>query len=191
VRQWIINEGFCDEIIVHYVDCDPTAFDGFYVQRRLTISRPGVYADPVITREIFINRNLSEENRRVAEIKETLHILDIPLECTVNPASVKKVIDYAATRVNLSAEPGAIQDVVALPQALAILFPWEMRRLLRPHVEAGNVSVEEIAQVLRIPEVYAGLVLSDEWEAWYRVVLPETDGVQLRPPPRGPRLVGK
>ena len=172
VQLWVTQNGYCDEFIIHYVDCDARAFDGIYVHRQGNIQtrHAAVYGEPIIGREIFVNARQPEDLKRVAEVKETLHILDRCQQQTNTRAGVDDMISYAATRLKLGNDNGALTDVMAVPQALAILFPWKMRELLKPKYEAGSISAEELAQTAKLPVAYVELVLSDRWEHMYALL---------------------
>ncbi|WP_426036545.1 hypothetical protein [Brevundimonas sp. DC300-4] len=173
VQEWVIKNGFCDEFIIHYVDCDPAAFDGLYLERQGNelIRHAVVYGEPIFAREIFINERLHEAQRRVAEVKETLHILDQCGQKTTTKRGVDDMISFAATRMKLGHDGGALTDVMALPQALAVLFPWAARELIKPKYDEGLISAEELAQTARLPVAYIELVLSDRWEDSYQIII--------------------
>jgi len=122
-------------------------------------------------REIFVNRRLPRERQRLAEVKESIHILDSCGQRMNKLVDINKMIGFAAKKVKLSPNNGAISDVLAFPQALSILFPWECRRILKPHYDAGRLSADEIAQVAELPEAYVELVMSEEWEENYEILL--------------------
>jgi len=178
VRKWIVDHGFCDEVRVHYVDCDPLAFDGLYIERQggALIEHHAAYGAPHIVREIFINKNLSVERRRLAEVKECLHILDALIQRSATLDKINDMIVFAATRMRLKEkvdgpDVGMWADIAAFPQALAILFPWETRHLLKPKFDAGQLSSAEIADMVELPVAYVETVLSDQWESSYDFVL--------------------
>lgn len=176
VREWIIAHGFCDQVTFYYVDTDPALFNGFFVERHLTsIKATGVYTDPEICREIFICKNAPDDERRLTEVKELLHILDTPAEHTSSMGEIANLITYAATHLKLPNENGALSDAFAEYRALAILFPWEIRHLLKPAFEAKIISAAEIADLAKIPEVYISLIMSDRWEAAYEGLLGSKD----------------
>lgn len=169
VRKWIIDNGYCEGFIVHYVDCDPLAFDGIYVERQggELIRHDVPYGEPKRMREIFINVRLPRERQRIAEVKESIHILDAIAQQTSTIEDINKMVAYAAKKVKLSADNGALADFIAFPQALAVLFPYECRRLLLPSYAQGKLSADEIAQVAELPEAYVELVMSPEWDDNY------------------------
>lgn len=170
VRQWIVANGFCDEIQIHYVDCDPKAFEGMYVARQggEYQRRVSPYGEMITVREIFINANVDLPMRRLAEVKEQLHILDANGQCSNSPASIDAMIAFAATRVDLKPEAGVITDVLAMPLAMAVLFPIAAQRLLKPKYDAGLISLEEIASIAVLPPPLIELAMSDGWETVYK-----------------------
>lgn len=172
VQKWVTDNGFCDEFIIHYVECDPRAFDGIYVERQgaIQIRHAVVYGEPIIGREIFVNTRQPEGYKRLAEVKETLHILDMCSQRTNTKEGVNSMISYAATRLKLPTDDGSLTDIMAVPQALAILFPWKMRELLKDKYDAGLISAEELAQTAKLPVAFVELVLSERWEAVHHIM---------------------
>jgi hypothetical protein len=173
VQQWVIDQGFCDQFLIHYVDCDPRAFDGIYLERQGNeiVERRGVYGELIYTREIFINNRQPEPQRRVAEVKETLHILDRAGQKTTTLDGINDMISFAATRMKIGGDAGALTDIMALPQALAVLFPLKARELIKPKYDQGLISADELALTARLPVAYVELVLSDRWEQSYPIII--------------------
>lgn len=179
VQAWVTRSGYCDRFNIYYVDCDPEAFDGIYVERQggEFIEHDAPYGEPMRVREIFVNGRLPLEQRRVAEVKETLHILDAIGQATNTPEGVSTMIRYSATRVKLGSDFGAITDVMAMPQALAVLLPKAALDLIRPAFEAGKLTIDEIADIAKLPAAYVELVLSDAWAGAYVAMLDLSDAL--------------
>lgn len=176
VRKWIIEHGFCDEVTFYYVDTDPKLFNGLFIERHLIGTKAtGVYSEPLICREIFICKNAPDDERRLTEVKELLHILDRKEEHTSKYGQIEALIEYAATHLELPNEDGGISDAFAEYRALAILFPWEVRNLLKPAYDAKKISSDEIADLAKVPEIYIRLAMSERWEAAYEGLLGPKD----------------
>jgi len=117
--------------------------------------------------DIHTARNLPLNDKRVAQVKELLHILD-PEHFLVNTiedvrALMEKIVlppdlvDWANDGVH------ANSDRAAIVHALAVLFPWQTRQLLLDPFKAGKKTLDEIADLVALPADYVQFVMSDIW----------------------------
>lgn len=115
--------------------------------------------------------------QRLVCCKEMMHIFD-PIETRGGKAEdvdrlVDKIILPRELQDPFSDGLHALTDRVAVYYATAILFPLAARETLMQAYEAGNLSLEDIAELMEIPLKYAFMVMSEAW--------PEVHALMIEP----------
>ncbi len=119
----------------------------------------------VIAEVSYSSQIVSEPVRRIVCCKEILHALD-PEDVSANS---RDVVDSLIENIVM---PPQIQglttqtssDHIGMLKALMVLLPRDALSVLRPKYQQSSISVEQIAQLAKIPDAYARLALSPVWE---------------------------
>lgn len=171
VRRWIEQNGFCDELVIYYPNCDPEAFNGIYIEKqgRESVRRTSPYGDLIYTREIFVNDNQPLVEKRLAEVKEQVHILDVKSQRTTTRGGVDSLINFAATGVGApsegSREEELLTDLIVADIAAQILFPMAMRNRLKQAHADQKITIPKIAAQAVLSEVLIERMLEEDWPA--------------------------
>ncbi|WP_200341971.1 hypothetical protein [Rhodovibrio sodomensis] len=127
----------------------------------------GVYAEPRYVSLIIYNANMTLGWQRVACCKELIHVLDKPAERTSQPDEVIGLVDALLSREHSEAPSlidwMALNDRMAMYQALAILAPEEAMEEVRPAYRKDKISLSQVSTWACLPIELTGLVLSEKW----------------------------
>ena len=104
-----------------------------------------------------------EAVRRMVCCKEILHSLDNNDISATSLAAVNELIDAIVVPPTLGITNSTLSDHMGMLKALIVLLPRDALSEIRPRVEHGDISVEEVAQIAIIPDSYARLALSPVW----------------------------
>ena len=175
VKRQIAERGVSDEILFHFVNIDEARLRGF-LHRAGTPG--GVYGtNPTFRSDIYIARSLDRPWRRVAAVKELLHIVDVE-DFTV---SSHEAVDDLLSSMALPPEIREwnrpyTNDRVRLISAIAILVPRRCREILRNLVQRDIIPESLVAPLAVIPERFVSLILREEFEVDLETVHEVTDG---------------
>ena len=115
--------------------------------------------------QIYWSSSISDERvRRLICCKEILHVFDDDDRTARSIEAVGSLIDQVLVPPSSGITAAAMSDRSGMLQALMILLPREALTILKPAVEAGRMSVEDVARLADIPESYARLALAPFWE---------------------------
>jgi hypothetical protein len=173
VRDQILEAyGIEDEIILHRADMDPNILVAMLV--RFT-ERRDAYAPPRRCALIIYSGNVPIEVQRLAVCKELVHLLDVPALQSRTRDDVITLIKNLTEGFNLTqlsvGDWQAMKDKIALYQALAVLFPHELREDLMEPYENGTIDDAWIAEYFSIPEEHVELLMSDKWDGFRRTLM--------------------
>ena len=162
VVEFIRRLGVKDEIFFWEADISPET-----LQAAITHWEYPLDGKIIVVADIHTARCLPLHQKRVAQVKELLHILD-PEHFRVNTlqdvhALIEKIIlppdlvDWENDGVH------ANSDRAAIVHALAVLFPWAARELLIGPFKDEKITLTEMSELLALPPSYIQFVLSDIW----------------------------
>jgi hypothetical protein len=113
--------------------------------------------------------------QRLACCKEIIHLFDVPALETNDRDSLVNLIRDLTEGFNIGMlSPGnwqAIKDNLAIHQALAVLFPHEVREDLMEAYDHGTIDDRWIAEKFSIPEDYVELLMSDRWPEYRKALM--------------------
>jgi hypothetical protein len=132
VAAQIISFGVKDEIEYVGVDIDTRVIYGAYKQYTF---RNTVYGDPIVHVDIYYDRSLTRDWRRVVCCKELLHILDHSISKSSTQQDCEKLVEHLAAFDYSSPfsdeKLQAWNDELMTFYAMAVLLPWDAREILR------------------------------------------------------------
>jgi hypothetical protein len=175
------------DIRYYFVDIDPSKVRGYFKKGYVT---SGVYAsDSQLIGNIYVSNNQSEEWQNFVAVKEMMHLLDSETYSTKDKTDIANLLeDMSSVRDLLSVDmvvprgQKLLADHTAIVSAIEILFPHEVRKLLRAKYADGKIADYELEKVAAIPERYARASMTDNWferTDGYR----DTRQIQDIPPP--------
>lgn len=171
IKDWIVASGVQDEIEFVGVDIDTNVLRGFLRRFRYT-TKP--YADPTWAAHIYYGKGQTPEWINIVHCKEMVHLLD-----GAGAACRKEDFDTLLRRLTLPLEMKVLLEDPAYAQvdkfgdlyAAALLIPMAARAQLRPALASGDITILDIARLAVIPPKYAFMVMSDDWEHVYEILL--------------------
>lgn len=117
--------------------------------------------------DIYTARTLSNEEKRLVQAKELLHILDHRIDRANTPEEVEALIEQMAlplSEVDWQADGDhARSDRLGIVYALPVLFPTAIRDLLLPKLKEGKIDTARIADIVKLPKWTVDFVMSDMW----------------------------
>lgn len=100
--------------------------------------------------------------------KELVHVFDKQVFRTQTPEMIEqlaeKIVSASYGNGESPADLVATIDRFAEYQWMSLLFPAAARRLAREKLSRKEITIEEIADWVMIPEQYVRLVLDESWE---------------------------
>lgn len=164
VAAAIREMGFVDHIVFKPFDEDPEHLLGMLVRWTSRYA----YGGEVTHAAVCYNQNVCPYEQRLICCKELVHILD-PKPFTVSTKEgVSDLIDRLLGKLIVDEitilDAKATFDRAGTYQALAVLFPQGYRDNFITEIDAHNMSIGRISEILELPSAYVQLVLSDEWE---------------------------
>lgn len=134
--------------------------------------------------DIATARNLSNQERRLIECKELLHVLDADWALVNRRKSIADLIEKIVVPPEYQDPFGdgmdhANSDRIAMLHAVAVLFPWATRKILLPKV--SKIGIQRIAdEIVDLPAKFVATVMSEQWGTIYRMmtaqIVPVRDG---------------
>lgn len=115
--------------------------------------------------QIYWSSSISDNRvRRLVCCKEILHVFDDDDHTARSTEAVESLIDQVLVPPSSGITASAKSDQSGMLHALMILLPRDALSILKPAVEAGHMSVEDVAGLADIPESYARLALAPYWQ---------------------------
>lgn len=119
---------------------------------------------------ITYSAQMPHDWQRLVACKELLHILD-PIEaCDKNEAEIEHLMSKIVLPPEMQ-DPtdgyGVLTDRVMLAYAVAVLFPMGARTLYLKLMEAGQITLADIAEEVGIPFMYVQWVMSPVWPEYH------------------------
>lgn len=171
VRDQILSYGIKDEIEFVGVDLGQRVMLGAFHQY---VDKSVVYGDPILRVDIYYDRALSREWKRVVCCKELLHILDHSTSKAATRSDCENLVaGMASMKMDgpFSAEKAqAWSDQLMLFYAMAVLFPWDARNVIYEDYRRDPSKLGAIAKAADLPEIVVTFVLSDNWPKLYASV---------------------
>jgi hypothetical protein len=167
VRDKIISFGVKDEIEFVGVNLDTRIIYGAYHQY---IRRSGVYTDPLVCADIYYDLSLTRDWRRLVCCKELLHLLNHSSSKTASLPECEALLGHLSEPNLLPFSEEKLQaynDTTMMLYAIAILFPWDAREVLKEDWNADPTRIDEIVRRIDLPPSVVRLVLSDRWPRHY------------------------
>jgi hypothetical protein len=125
--------------------------------------------------DVYTAKSDTVEERRLAQTKELLHILDQRIDRVNTPEDVAGLIGKIVLPANLmdAATDGdhALSDRIAILHAVAVLFPITARDMLLPMFRDKKITVGEIAKLVALPEPYVTFAMSDVWTSTHPAMI--------------------
>jgi hypothetical protein len=125
--------------------------------------------------DIYTAQSLTPAEKRVAQAKELLHILDLRFDRVNTPEDVDALIDKIVIPPAYS-DPVAdgdhvLSDRIAILHVIAALLPMATRELLLPHLHENKITLDEIADLVAVPKPYVVVAMNDTWLSTYRSII--------------------
>lgn len=115
--------------------------------------------------QIFWSSSITNNaDRRLICCKEILHVFDEDEHTARSIEAVGTLIDQIVIPPSSGISASAMSDQIGMLHAVMVLLPRDALIELLPVVEAGRLSVEDVANLADIPEPYARLALSPVWQ---------------------------
>lgn len=161
VRDFVLERGYVDEIKFYGVDINPQHMRGMcHVFHR----SPGVYANSVVCAEIVYANELCEAERRIVLCKELLHLTENTNAAAQTRQQVDKLIEEIAVPLTFKASLPGISDHCGELNAIRILLPRDALEILKPLVDTGKLTVEEVSSIAKIPVMYCRMAFNPMWD---------------------------
>jgi hypothetical protein len=160
IQQFILAKGVVSEIIRHECVTKNSLVGIFHKYYDLA---PPYAERPLIVR-IGYPKNASDGAQRLVQTKEMLHALDRHEACSPTRDDVDKLIDdllFEAAEREIGL-PAAV-DHLTFINALCVLVPLAYLDVIRPAYKAGKISVEQIAEEVKVPPPFVAATLTDDW----------------------------
>jgi hypothetical protein len=172
VVKFLKDNGIKDEIEFFPVALDSDVLLGKVVH---WVRRDGVYAEPIFCADIYFCKDEENDWRRLICCKELLHILDHDWAKARKPKEVRRLAEKIGLPRDMQ-QPlkdgvHVNTDRLAEYQAIAVLFPMAARDLLLQPLNAGQLTLNDIARLAEIPRRYAGFVMHEAWTAIYPLLI--------------------
>ena len=172
VRDQILTYGIKDNIAFVGVHLDARVIYGAFHQY---IDRTSVYGDPVINVDIYWDRSLTRDWKRLVCCKELLHLLDHSVSKAATKLECENLLRHLADPELLNApfsedKLQAWNDELMLFYAMAVLVPWDARESLYADYCEDNSRLGEIAKRIDLPESVVKIILSERWPPLYQTI---------------------
>ena len=147
VEQIIEEYDIVDDISIIPLDIPASELKGVHYRFLQRMEPPQTGFDRKVL--IGFSRHLTVPWQRVVCCKELIHIMDGTPFRTTTRAGVDRLVPRLLSRSSIApmgvADLGAIKDIIATYQALAVLFPEEMREHFASQFRAKKITIEKIA----------------------------------------------
>jgi hypothetical protein len=176
VVDQIVEMGVQDRITYVGVELDLGVLRGQFI--RLQTERPGVYADPICSAEIYYATNQDMEWQRIVVCKELIHLFDTNEAATKTQEDLDHLMDRMAISPELQFQKNdgfkVEADKIATLYAIAILFPKDARDALIEPYKQGLITAGDISRTAEIPEKYIRLAMLDGWDDIYGFLIADS-----------------
>lgn len=161
IRQWIIREGYQDEISFYATDLDTNVLKGSI--SRYVESKP-YDTDPKFVSIIQYSKKLSNCWARLVCCKEMMHIFDSK-ECkTSTLEEINNLTFKLCTPFDGIVDKAVMADHVAVLPALRVLAPIKKIEQLRESYQNKLKNDYDIASFFRIPQLWVPLIMSEQYK---------------------------
>jgi hypothetical protein len=169
LKSW----GIKDDVFFYPVDADTAVIKGMITHWEAPWDDGSVkrFAD------IATARTLTDQERRLIECKELLHILDPDWALVNKNRAIEELIEKIIIPPEFQDPFGddmahANSDRVAELHAVAVLFPWATRQLLL--LKVSQIGIQKIADdIVDLPPKHVATVMSEKWAEIYRMMTTE------------------
>lgn len=125
--------------------------------------------------DIHTAKSLTLEEKRLAEVKELLHILDQRVDRADTVEDVAALIEKIVLPPNLT-DPvtdgnQVWSDRIAILHAVAVLLPMATRNLLLPKYREGEITLDEIVELVALPKPYVAVAMSEDWASTHHAMI--------------------
>lgn len=162
VKDFVLEHGKADKIVRYPVDMDGNVLRGML---RVYNYKPAYASEERVIAEIAYQKDLDEATARVVCCKEMLHLLDNHAHTADTKDKVSKLIEDVTLPFEAVASLQGKNDHSKLIEALCILVPTAAGNLARAAHHEDYITADDLATLARIPEMYARVVLSDDFHA--------------------------
>lgn len=123
------------------------------------------YKDGRVIAQIAYPIEWPEEWQRIVCVKEMLHLVDPPSARSATRVQVEQLVRELTSLAAPSVSIGlpTRMDLLNGHLALVVLAPRAAIDDLWPMYKSGRLTVEAVAEMLKIPSGYARTALTDEW----------------------------
>jgi hypothetical protein len=164
-----------DQIRFISTDTNAEIYSGHLVKYEM---RPSPYSEMQLCCDIYFSNDLDESEKRLVICKELIHILDLEALRIASREDVSHLISQIVLNPKFqthdqrkAAGPKVGWDRINGYCAPAVLFPFAVRQHFLKDYQSGRIRLGEIAKIVRIPPVYAQLVMSEFWPEFYEALL--------------------
>jgi hypothetical protein len=172
IRDAVIQLGVQDRIIFRGESLDPGELCGIFYQY---ITRPGVYADPVLTTIIVYPESAEPAVQRMISAKELIHMMDSALERVETQEGLTELVDKLLGPLSTEdfglADYVAAQDKMAIYRCIPLLFPSAARAVASQLLKEGAVTIAQIAEWACLPDQIVTFVMADGWPELEKSIL--------------------
>lgn len=125
--------------------------------------------------DIHTAKSLTIQEKRLAQAKELLHVLDLRVD-RVNTledvdALIEKIVLPPALIDPTTDGDHVLSDRIAILHVVAVLLPMATRNLLLPKLREGKITLDGIAELVAIPKLYVAVAMSDDWTSTHQSMI--------------------
>ena len=161
IKDWIVNEGYQEEINFIPFENDNSILKGFI---RMYERQTGVYSDSNRVSDIHYSKNMSECWQRTVCCKEMVHILDSVESRTSTQKEIQDLTFNLCSQFDGYSNKAVLADKAALLPALRILAPIAKIEQLREAYQEKTKNDYDIAAFFRIPKFYIPIMMSENYK---------------------------
>lgn len=162
----LVEMGYQDDIRVVEEEMDLSQLLGAYVQ--FTEPSGGMYSEPQMVSLIVYPSNVNLLSQRMICAKELVHVCDARVSRTNDPQDILELAQVLSGNALIGDEPRMTMkvaaDILAQQKGLMLLFPKAARLIARQQVAEGLVTLEDLAEKLKLPETTVNNMLEEDWE---------------------------
>lgn len=162
----LVEMGYQDDIRVVEEEMDLSQLLGTYVQ--FTEPSGGMYSEPRMVSLIVYPSNVSLLSQRIICAKELVHVCDARVSRTSDPQDILELAQVLSGSASIGDEPRMTMkvaaDILAQQKGLMLLFPKAARLIARQQIGEGSITLDVLAEKLRLPETTVDDMLEEDWE---------------------------
>lgn len=177
VKKFILSDGM--DLVIRFlgVELDIEIVRGHLAQY---VKPAAPYGEDTNIADVYYATNQGTDWIRLVCVKEMTHVFDVEVARTSTKDDVETLIKRLALApefqdLQLDAKEGGpkvLSDRLAVFYALAITFPWAARELILPKLKDNTLNEDDVARLVDLPLRYVRLVLSEQWDELYPLLLP-------------------